>query len=217
MPVTAVKQPRSNAGEGARDLDIGIESVCVSALGALIEALPFGIVLLGEGRKVLARNAEARRLLASPYGGSGSPQIAALIEPLVAGLSRDLKPRKSLRFYRGDEGQSVFMYAMPFQPVPGIGPWTALLISETARDLAPLAPILEEHFALTPSEARLALQLARGEGVQSAAEVLGLSVHTARSYLKTIFSKLGVSRQADVVRLITSLIVPTGAEGEAPT
>ena len=67
---------------------------------------------------------------------------------------------------------------------------------------APDTATLVIMFELIPAEARLVGELARGRTVEEAAADLGLSVSSARTYLKTVFSKTGVNRQVDLVRLI---------------
>lgn len=64
--------------------------------------------------------------------------------------------------------------------------------------------VLRELFRLTPREAELALALALGASPRQAAEELQVSVETARTYLRRIFRKTGVARQADLVRLVVS-------------
>ena len=61
---------------------------------------------------------------------------------------------------------------------------------------------LAELFGLTPAEANLALLLARGLSLAEASDTQSISQHTARAQLKSIFAKTGVSRQAELVRLI---------------
>lgn len=61
---------------------------------------------------------------------------------------------------------------------------------------------LVQLFDLLPSEARLALALSRGMSITEAAEELGLTVQTARTYSKNIYAKMGARGQADLVRFI---------------
>jgi len=46
--------------------------------------------------------------------------------------------------------------------------------------------------------------------VAEAAEELSVSPHTARAQLKSIFSKTGVGRQAELVRLIVKSVANLG-------
>ena len=59
-----------------------------------------------------------------------------------------------------------------------------------------------ELFGLTPSEAKLALLLAEGVTIPDAAQQLGITEISARTNLKRIFAKTGITRQVDLVRLI---------------
>lgn len=61
---------------------------------------------------------------------------------------------------------------------------------------------LGELFDLIPSEARLALALSRGMSISEAAEELGLTVESARTYSKRIYAKTGARGQTDLVRFI---------------
>src|SRR5690606_33122681 len=69
---------------------------------------------------------------------------------------------------------------------------------------------------LTPAEARLAARLRFGLSLKEAAEELGISVNTARNQLKSVFEKLGVNRQADLVRHLAELAV-LAANMQAPS
>lgn len=57
-------------------------------------------------------------------------------------------------------------------------------------------------FGLTPQEARLALLLAAGRTIAEAATQLGIAVVAARNYSKSIYSKLDIRGQNDLVRLV---------------
>lgn len=65
--------------------------------------------------------------------------------------------------------------------------------------------IFRNALGLTPAEARLAARLRFGMSLKEASEELGISVNTARNQLKSVFDKLGVNRQADLVRHLTEL------------
>jgi DNA-binding CsgD family transcriptional regulator len=54
---------------------------------------------------------------------------------------------------------------------------------------------------LTSAEGRLVAQLVEGRELADAAERLGISVHTARSQLKSVFAKTDTHRQAELVAL----------------
>jgi DNA-binding CsgD family transcriptional regulator len=66
--------------------------------------------------------------------------------------------------------------------------------------------LLTQLFGLTRAEAALATQLSRGLPLQEAADALHISLHTARTQLKAIFAKTGVSRQAELIRLLVKSV-----------
>lgn len=57
-------------------------------------------------------------------------------------------------------------------------------------------------YGLTPAESRMAEKIVSGVNVKTAALELNISTNTAREYLKRVFSKTGVTRQAELVRLV---------------
>ncbi len=81
----------------------------------------------------------------------------------------------------------------------------SVLIIEADAPKPSIPALLQQRYGLTPAEARLALEMAQGDGKTAAAERLGISFSTARSHLSRIFDKTGVRRQAELVRLISQL------------
>ena len=70
--------------------------------------------------------------------------------------------------------------------------------------------VAKELFNFTPAETTLALQLANGLSLEEAAENLGIMRNTARAHLRAIFSKTGVRRQAELVRIMLNSVVSLG-------
>ncbi|MDE2751117.1 MAG: LuxR C-terminal-related transcriptional regulator [Gemmatimonadota bacterium] len=58
---------------------------------------------------------------------------------------------------------------------------------------------------LTPTEGRVAAQLAEGRTVGEIASTTGRKVSTIRTHVRHIFSKHGITRQVDLVRLVLSI------------
>jgi|GEM_PF-1978280 len=72
--------------------------------------------------------------------------------------------------------------------------------------------IIARLFGLTKSEARLAALLASGVTLTEAAVRLKLTESSVRTYSKKIFAKMGIGRQAELVRLIlksVALLAPS--------
>ena len=64
---------------------------------------------------------------------------------------------------------------------------------------------VEAVLGLTPAESRVALGLAEGRTVPDIAAASGRAASTVRIHLKRIHRKLGVSRRADLVRLVLAV------------
>lgn len=73
-------------------------------------------------------------------------------------------------------------------------------------------PTLEDAYDLTGAESRVAALLAEGRTVNEIAASTGRKESTVRWHVKNLHSKLGVHRQADLVRLVLSTAVATSAE-----
>lgn len=79
-----------------------------------------------------------------------------------------------------------------------------VLISDTSRKkFEPTIEVVRDLFNLTNRESSIAVKLAQGYDPTEIAGALGLRVGTVRTHLKSIFSKTGMSRQADLVRAIS--------------
>lgn len=87
-----------------------------------------------------------------------------------------------------------------------VGSGRSMLLFTELRASATLdTKLLISQFRLTRSEARLAAILADGSGVVSASRRLGLGRETIRTQLRSIFSKTGTCRQAELAALLSRL------------
>lgn len=80
-----------------------------------------------------------------------------------------------------------------------------LVASPTKPRPLPRPDVLRGLFDLSTAEARLVSELAAGGGLPLIAQRTGLSVHTLRVQLRAVMSKTGVHRQAELMRLVSSL------------
>jgi len=86
-----------------------------------------------------------------------------------------------------------------------------IFVRETPRVGAISRADVRKLFGLTAAEATLSARLAEGARLAELASELGISKHTARNQLQSVFAKVGVRRQADLVRVILRRL-----EGFAP-
>lgn len=82
---------------------------------------------------------------------------------------------------------------------------TSLLYVTPVAQQNPLASeLLQALFDLTPAEARIAGLIAEGQSVDAITESLAVSANTVRTQLKSVFTKTGVGRQAELASLLSA-------------
>ena len=94
----------------------------------------------------------------------------------------------------------------------GTGPRWLVFVFDLAAAALPSAPTLCKVLRISDREAEVALLLANGLGLREDG-LLGISLHTVRDHVKSVFSKTGARSQVDLVRRILRL--PLGARGDA--
>ena len=82
---------------------------------------------------------------------------------------------------------------------------SAVLILATITPRQPPENLVYGLFDLTPAEARIAARISSGQSPREAAAQLGITEGTARTTLKRVFAKVGVSRQSELAALLSRL------------
>lgn len=201
---------------------------------AALDAMDEAVFIVDRGRRVQYMNRRAHGLLAEGGGirvdrgvlgacrtGDGRGLDALLASALAvaagpriprAGAPASLGAGGARLVVARDAGRSPLLVSA--------APATAMVYAQGQPDFADAALVLvrdPDHvpacrlqelqalFALTPREAELAAALREGLCLQQAAMRLGLTEGTARQYLKQIFAKTGVARQAGLVALLRSV------------
>jgi DNA-binding CsgD family transcriptional regulator len=88
---------------------------------------------------------------------------------------------------------------------PGEPGRVLLIFDDPARDYAVDPTPALQLLGLTPAEARVAGLVGAGRSPREAANELALSLNTVRSALKIVFDKLGISRQAELAKIVARL------------
>ena len=92
-------------------------------------------------------------------------------------------------------------------------PTVAIFISDPDFGAEAPVQVITRLFGFTPTEAQLSLLLAEGLSLDEASQALGISRNTARTHLRSVFNKTGVSRQTLLVRLILKSVAQLAWEG----
>jgi DNA-binding CsgD family transcriptional regulator len=83
-------------------------------------------------------------------------------------------------------------------------PLVLVMITSTRLDGTSIAARMRQLYGLTPAEAGLVARLALGRTIEEISILTGIRESTLRTQVKSSFAKVGVTRQADLVRVALS-------------
>lgn len=108
----------------------------------------------------------------------------------------------------GEVNLGIVFEAVPDTSWLDDGDKSALLlyVRDAVNKSSVSSSVAKELFDFTPAETALALELANGLSLEDTAEKLGIMRNTARAHLRAIFSKTGVRRQAELVRVMLNSV-----------
>lgn len=194
------------------------------ALEATLDSVTVGVVIVAREGRILHTNETARRMLGarSPIVSSGGYLTATssrisdeLLKAIAAAHDDETRvPSTGLGVPLGNAGETpavahILSLARGQRRTRLVPQATAAVF--IARDSAPLTVELgtvARMFGLTPAETRQLEQLMAGATLREAAAALQVSEATARTHREHIFTKVGVTRQADLVALVRRLVPP---------
>lgn len=174
-----------------------------------MEGLSVGTLILARDGRILRSNAVADRLLEESgvitrREGRLIAQVAAADAMFRRLLASPPLPGEETRFeIAAPQGTPMRALAKALPSTSyGDGACLALFLADPTRSSGPDAEALRDRFQLTPTEAALAVQLAKGAPLVDAARALDIAHNTARSHLRAIFAKTGTHRQVQLIHLL---------------
>jgi DNA-binding CsgD family transcriptional regulator len=181
--------------EGLARLNIGV--IMLDETAQLLRANPTACQLLNcaDGLKLvdrqlvastLAETRELRRLLAGARERTGEVTAMCLSRP--SGRRKLAAVVRSVPNIEAGAGHASTAVAI-FLRDPDT-------VAEPSPDIA------RQLFDFTPAEAHLAIELLNGLSLDEAAGKLGIQRNTGRAHLRAIFSKTGVTRQSELIRVL---------------
>lgn len=196
-----------------------------------VNRMLLGMVSYDQNGTILETNQEARRILAEKDGIwlSGNNIV---VEGSHEGreLQRMIKQALAPAPPAGAQGPAVVEALAVTRPsgrsklgvlvkaIP-LGQWSeskhrpaavVFLRDPEANTVQPSHELVRRLFDLTRMEATLALLLAEGFTLDEAAEKMNVRRNTARTHLRSIFCKTGVTRQTMLVRLLLNSVITLG-------
>ena len=192
-----------------------------------VEQLSVATIILDERSRILNTNALASALLKE---GDGLSLRGRQLHMEGRNLDRALKAALGsvIKAQQAGEASVVKALRVPrpggrpplglvIRPMP-VAEWAegqagacaAVFISDPDQHDSASQHTLGALFSLTPAEANVAILLARGLSLAEVSQAQNISPHTARAQLKSIFAKTGVSRQAELVRMVIKSVASLG-------
>lgn len=181
-----------------------------------LELLPAPVLLVDESLRLLLANASARHLLVA---GAGIRVVADRVQLTDADAQRVLASLVVALMRPEEFGrrQRVVLARRPTSARPlrlaamcmGLSAadqecdadsMVGLFIDDPDRRSQPEFETLRDLYGVTAAEARLAFALYDGETIEAAAQRFGVSKLTVRTQLKSLFSRMGLHSQSQLVR-----------------
>ena len=190
------------------------------SLEGLLDAAGTGVIHVGRSGRIVEANDVVVELLRQRDGLTDQDGVLHAVEPADDARLQQLLERASPLF--GGQGATgsvtvgrprvLSRLVLRVSPVGGrltdfgMRPVTALvLVVDPARKPRIDADVVAAALGLTPTEGSIAVMLATGRTLSEIAVATGRKKTTIRWHLRQICAKHGVSRQADIVRLVWSV------------
>lgn len=198
-----------------------------SIYSQVIGRLSVATLVVDAGGRIVEQNQVARELLASGdglksvggrleayYPGDNQRLYQLLRGTLRKGVNDSSGQTEALSISRpsGRVGLGLVVEAVPAGEWRDDGDEPVLLVYvRDAEERMLLSDAMARQlFGFTPSETALVIELANGLSLEEAAQSLGIRRNTARAHLRAVFSKTGVRRQTELVRIILNSVVSLG-------
>ena len=187
-----------------------------SVLVDAVEQFSVGTILLDHGLNVIRLNEVAAAILAEADGIRLSGKALVLDSARLNQEFRSLaktaataKPghHRAVLGIGRPSGRRELALVMKPVTLPdfmhtGTAPAVAMFLTDPSRQRMVRPDVVRQMFSFTPTEAAIAAALANGLSVAQTAAMLGIARNTVRAHLRSIFSKLGLNRQSQLVHLI---------------
>jgi DNA-binding CsgD family transcriptional regulator/PAS domain-containing protein len=187
---------------------VGIGVFVLDSSGRVIFVNPAGTRLLGNGLTLVNDRLLVHERLARSALETALQKTNRAIAPVV--LAEEQKP---VLINRREDQRPLTVYVLPTAPLSHpaaqfLAHACAIVLAIDPEAGAPADPALvRDVLGLTLGEARMAALVGSGLTPREAAVKLGITEETARTVLKHVFSKTGVSRQSELVSLLSKMVL----------
>jgi DNA-binding CsgD family transcriptional regulator len=174
----------------------------VDAEGRLIHANAAGHVILAAGEilksvagRLVTSDTGVQQTLRDVFAAAGQGDAAVGIKGIAVPLI-------------GEDGERYVAHVLPLtsgaRRSGGLyrAAVAALFVRRAALVTSSTSQVIGEAFKLTPTELRVLLAIVEVGGIPEVATAFGVADTTVRTHVNRLFEKTGVTRQADLVKLV---------------
>ncbi len=191
---------------------------------AALNRVAFGVIVTNANSYVVLTNSAGAQILAEQDGLSmatdnilrttspaSTRRLNEMIKDMASESNADAAPigfaleRPSLR-----RPFNILVCPAPDELKDNPTALAILFVSDPERQPLPSANSIAKLFGLTTSESKLVRLLTEGMRLEDAASQCGITVSSARTYLKQAFAKTGTGRQSELIKLVLTAPAMSG-------
>jgi DNA-binding CsgD family transcriptional regulator len=180
---------------------------------AALDRMGHGGLVLDMAGQVLRLNETGMRLIKqfAPPGSCEAEPVwpaAALKCLLRSGAAPGLRMDEDVWIVvQRKNKRPIILHAVPIAERATSGAHTVMILVDLESVPRPTTEVLKKIFALTPTEAQVAIELACGKSPEQIAEAQRTTIGTVRKQLASIFAKTQTNRQAELVALLARVAI----------
>jgi DNA-binding CsgD family transcriptional regulator/PAS domain-containing protein len=206
---------------------LDMRSIASAAFEATLDTLAVAVVLVDDGGRILHANAAAQKLFSaggpvlSTRGELNTHQPSATAA-LKAAIARASLNESELGHggigvpIRGQDDRAQahsIAHVLPLKsgalrPDLALGAAAAVFVTPPGNHSPPQFEALAALYDLTPTEARVMIEIASGKNRAETASTLGIADSTVKTHLARVFEKTQTSEQSDLAKLVARLTPP---------
>ncbi len=181
----------------------------------LLDRLPLAIFFVDRNCKLRMCNSIGNKILETcqylrldncyltTYSGTKTKQLHRMVDMLLFPKhDTDAPSSDSIRLINPKSGVGISLLVTVERSLVGVPGLAAILVAHAGTVFEPSIKSLKNLYSLTETESRLTASLVLGKTIQEYAKSAGVSPHTARNQLKSVFQKTGTGRQATLVQMV---------------
>jgi DNA-binding CsgD family transcriptional regulator len=193
----------------------------------VMDRLYVGVVILDHSGKIVRASSTANQFLSARDGlqiqanrlratcnTEDKAFQAAIKAALQSAANREAMATRGVSLTKRSGSRNLGVIVRPIVPSSNspaeVNSAVAVYIRDSETNPEVEGELVRQLFDLTPAEAGVARRLTSGLSLEDAASSLAISRNTARAHLRSIFSKSGITRQTELVRLVLNSAVILG-------